>query len=459
MANRSSDGSLLGGRRSCVPRARWSLVARSRPPRRRDQSAADATSKRAAERIRALQNESDALATQERTLLVDLRKLEVDRRAEDRRSWPASSATCADARDRSPRRVARAAALQDSADTERPEVERRLVELYKLGRAGYWRLLLDVDDLRSIGARLSDRRGAQPPRSRTGAAAQRTLAGARARAGRTRGASQGCDAACRDRRVAARAAASIAPWRPARRSSRRSTQRRDLNAQLAGELEAAQQRLQGTVAQLGGRGGAGHAAARARFAGRCRGRRQGIVTGRFGAPDRQPVRHPHRTQRHRDLLAPKDRPVRAVHEGTVAYADQFTGYGNLVIVDHGDSAYSLYGYLSSLDVARGDRVDAQAPVGASGRDPSGNPALYFELRIDGKPVDPLQWLEAEAEPSARFHRTELMTSKTRLSVLLLSTPVLIFVVVGGLMGKRLGHQRRRHLSGTCGCSRTCCGWC
>ena len=85
--------------------------------------------------------------------------------------------------------------------------------------------------------------------------------------------------------------------------------------------------------------------------------------------------------------------MRAVHEGTVAFADQFTGYGNLVIVDHGDGAYSLYGYLSALEAARGAHVEAQATVGSSGRDPSGNPALYFELRIDGKPVDPLQWLK------------------------------------------------------------------
>ena len=87
--------------------------------------------------------------------------------------------------------------------------------------------------------------------------------------------------------------------------------------------------------------------------------------------------------------------MRAVHEGTVAFADQFTGYGNLVILDHGEGAYSLYGNLSSLSVARGDRVEAQGPVGASGRNPSGNPSLYFELRVDGKPVDPLQWLKKQ----------------------------------------------------------------
>ena len=94
-----------------------------------------------------------------------------------------------------------------------------------------------------------------------------------------------------------------------------------------------------------------------------------------------------------EISVPEGQTVRSVHEGTVAYADQFTGYGNLVIVDHGDSAYSLYGYLSSLEVARGAHINAQAQVGASGRDPSGNPAVYFELRIDGKPVDPLQWLK------------------------------------------------------------------
>jgi septal ring factor EnvC (AmiA/AmiB activator) len=87
------------------------------------------------------------------------------------------------------------------------------------------------------------------------------------------------------------------------------------------------------------------------------------------------------------------RPVASVHEGLVAFADPFAGYGNLVIVDHGNRAYSLYGYLSTMVVTRGQRVEAGTAVGTSGRDPSGNPALYFELRVDGKPVDPLQWLQ------------------------------------------------------------------
>jgi len=85
--------------------------------------------------------------------------------------------------------------------------------------------------------------------------------------------------------------------------------------------------------------------------------------------------------------------VHAVHEGTIAFADQFTGYGTLIIVEHGGGAFSLYGHLGAVQVGRGDRVEAGTPLGVSGRNPSGNPSLYFELRIDGRPVDPLQWLQ------------------------------------------------------------------
>jgi len=94
-----------------------------------------------------------------------------------------------------------------------------------------------------------------------------------------------------------------------------------------------------------------------------------------------------------ELSLPEGQPVRAVHEGTVAFAEPFSGYGNLVIVDHGDKGFSLYGHLSTVSVKKGDRVEAAAPVGLTGRNPSGNPSLYFELRVDGHPVDPLQWLK------------------------------------------------------------------
>jgi septal ring factor EnvC (AmiA/AmiB activator) len=93
-----------------------------------------------------------------------------------------------------------------------------------------------------------------------------------------------------------------------------------------------------------------------------------------------------------DVAVTEGQPVRSIHEGVVAYADQFAGYGNLVILDHGGRSYSLYGYLGSMEVSRGERVDTQALIGTSGQDPSGSAALYFELRVDGAAVDPLQWL-------------------------------------------------------------------
>ena len=82
-----------------------------------------------------------------------------------------------------------------------------------------------------------------------------------------------------------------------------------------------------------------------------------------------------------------------MHEGVVAFADQFTGYGNLVIVEHGDGAFSLYGHLSTIQVQKGARLEPLSVVGRTGRNPNGTPSLYFELRVDAKPVDPLQWLQ------------------------------------------------------------------
>ncbi|MEE2637669.1 MAG: peptidoglycan DD-metalloendopeptidase family protein, partial [Acidobacteriota bacterium] len=86
-------------------------------------------------------------------------------------------------------------------------------------------------------------------------------------------------------------------------------------------------------------------------------------------------------------------PIRAVHEGQVAFAGPFEELGTLVIVDHGDQSFSLYGYLQSLQTSAGAWVDAGAELGTAGSSPTGAPALYFELRVDGRPVDPLEWLK------------------------------------------------------------------
>lgn len=85
--------------------------------------------------------------------------------------------------------------------------------------------------------------------------------------------------------------------------------------------------------------------------------------------------------------------VRAVADGRVVYADWLRGFGNLLILDHGAGYMSLYGFNEGLLRQVGDAVrggDAVAQVGASGgAEESG---LYFELRQDGRPFDPLKWV-------------------------------------------------------------------
>lgn len=88
-------------------------------------------------------------------------------------------------------------------------------------------------------------------------------------------------------------------------------------------------------------------------------------------------------------------PVRAVADGRVVFSEWMSGYGLICIVDHGNGSMSLYAYNDALlrdvgdDVHRGDPV---ASVGNSGG--QGRPALYFELRRNGSPVDPAAWLRA-----------------------------------------------------------------
>jgi len=86
-------------------------------------------------------------------------------------------------------------------------------------------------------------------------------------------------------------------------------------------------------------------------------------------------------------------PVKAVADGAVVYAEWMTGYGLLLIIDHGNGYMSLYAHNDALLKDVGvivKRGDAVATVGSSGG--HGRPALYFELRRNGQPVNPRTWL-------------------------------------------------------------------
>ncbi len=92
--------------------------------------------------------------------------------------------------------------------------------------------------------------------------------------------------------------------------------------------------------------------------------------------------------------APTGSTVTAVADGSVVFSEWMTGYGLILIVDHGNGYMSLYAHNESLLRDAGDQVkrgDAVAKVGTSGG--QGTPALYFELRRNGQPVDPSSWLQ------------------------------------------------------------------
>ncbi len=95
-----------------------------------------------------------------------------------------------------------------------------------------------------------------------------------------------------------------------------------------------------------------------------------------------------------EISAKQGQEVRAIYEGTVLYADWFKGYGNIIIIDHGGSYYSLSAHVSKLFKSVGERVEAGEVIALAGDTGSlkGN-CLYFELRHHGKPLNPLKWLQ------------------------------------------------------------------
>lgn len=86
-------------------------------------------------------------------------------------------------------------------------------------------------------------------------------------------------------------------------------------------------------------------------------------------------------------------PVKAVADGTVVYSGNLRGYGNLMILDHGDGYLSVYAYNNALLKGNGAKVKAGETIARVGPGENGDePGLYFEIRSQGKPVNPRPWL-------------------------------------------------------------------
>jgi septal ring factor EnvC (AmiA/AmiB activator) len=368
--------------------AAWlSLAVRAQTPDRpqaADRTHTEALSQRATERLQALQKEADRLAAEERTLLGDLRKLEVDRQIKA----VELKQLVADAAQISAELVAnrqRMQVLERQEAISRPELRARLVDIYKMGQGRYLRLLLSTADIRQVGqasrilsvlAKLDAERVAV--RQKTLADLERTRAVLEERGhrlGALRADAERAQAAL-DRSAASRTAL-----------IHDIDNRRDLNAQLVGELQAAQQKLQVALRDLAAGAASDPPSLPLRpFRGDLEWPAAGAV--------RRPARAAGASNRNGIAIAAAEgAPVAVVHDGVVAFADAFGGFGNLVIVDHGSQSFSLYGDLQDMAVKKGARVERGQVIGTVGQAPAGPPELYFELRIDGQSVDPLQWLK------------------------------------------------------------------
>lgn len=128
----------------------------------------------------------------------------------------------------------------------------------------------------------------------------------------------------------------------------------------------------------------------------------GRFSSRFGVRV-DPIDHTRKGHAGLDIAAPQGAPVVAAAAGRVERAGPAGTYGNLVVVRHPDGSETRYAHLSAIGVRVGDEVAAGAPlgqVGSTGR--STGPHLHFEVRRDGRPVDPWPLLSGEKEASTPF---------------------------------------------------------
>lgn len=353
----------------------------------RAQESGDA--QRISDRIAALQREADRLAGESRTIVGDLRQREIDRQIKADQLKQAEGAL-AEAERALHDTTTRLGDLELERINQLPDMKTQLVDIYKRGRSGYVQFLFNARDLRefsratrAVGAltAINERRIDEHRRTIEAMRQERTTFEEKAKdlQGRTSDA----------RRAKAASDAAVAS---AAELIRQVDSRRDLTAQYVGELQVAYTRLQQQVTTLATDPSSEAVAVPLRpFQGALEWPVQGRIVGAFGQPSTRLGGTALRNGI--EIAAEEDAPVRAIHGGTVGYAGPFTGFGTLVILDHGSNGYSLYGYLGSTALDQGSAVETGAEVGRVGLAPAGPPALYFEMRIDGRSVNPVQWLK------------------------------------------------------------------
>ena len=125
----------------------------------------------------------------------------------------------------------------------------------------------------------------------------------------------------------------------------------------------------------------------------------GWLTSQFSRNRKHPLLHTSRPHEGIDVSAPMGAPIVAPASGTVTKVAKESGYGNVLEIDHGNGIVTRYAHCSRIDVRQGQRVERGqrvAAVGSTGL--STGPHLHYEIHVNGKVVDPLTYVLADAIP-------------------------------------------------------------
>jgi septal ring factor EnvC (AmiA/AmiB activator) len=282
--------------------------------------------------------------------------------------------------------VARVRQLETSLAAARPALAAHARALYKLGDLSYLRLLLSIDrpsdffrGYRFITtlARRDNARVAAFRSDLTALTSEKAELEERTRE----------SIALRARLAATRRALDA---QRARKTALLTSlvERKELNAAYVEELAQAESRLQEL---LSGLGGGEVTVPLGAFRGSLPWPVEGRVRVGFGRR-KHPRFDTYTIHNGVEIEAQPGAEVRAVHEGRVVFAERFRGYGLMVVVDHGAKHYSLYAQLAEITVTPGQDVATGTVLGTA--DPAGpdGPGVYFEMRFQGRPEDPLEWL-------------------------------------------------------------------
>ena len=348
-------------------------------------STTDERLRRVRERKQSIERDVARLRGQERSLLADVERLELEvrLRSEQLRETQLVLHRASEQMDATLRRVRE---LDASVAQARPQLAARARALYKMGELSYVRMLLSVEQPADMlrGYRFVS---ALARRDREKMAALRanlaTLAATR-------------DDLQRKTREAMSLRVELDRARRALEADRQRkselltsiVEKKETHAAYLQELEEAEGKL-GQL--LSGLGAADIDVPITVFKGALPWPARGRVRVAFGR-HKHPRFETYTLHNGIEIEAPVDTPVTAVHDGTVAFADQFLGYGLMVIIDHGGKNHTLYAHLAEARVRPGQHVSAGDVVGTVGASGVDGPGLYFEIRSQGKPQDPQEWL-------------------------------------------------------------------